>query len=215
MTGELDAGYLDAAVGGSGHVPHLAPRLHQPQWPDPAGLKGKCHDIFDLSRKNSAWVPYEQIKTVSWHFRFREDIREKRVLAWSLTRTTCQRGRWLCRHDNGYLDIFEGLSLTIKEQSAKKGLGCVTYPKAIFLKVEHWGISKATIACPHSRRIHGHVILKLCNRESSRKRIRLWNRFSMIIDHVGPGRVLWAKICWSKISWHRPFKGTVRQPNEI
>ena len=163
MTGELDAGYLDAAVGGSGHVPHLsprlhrprrlepaclkvviiqsrshvshlAPRLHQPQWPEPAGLKGKCHDIFDLSRKNSAWVPYEQIKTVSWHFRFREDIREKRVLAWSLTRTTCQHGRWLCRHDNGYLDIFEGLSLTIKEQSAKKGLGCVYISKGNIFK---------------------------------------------------------------------------------
>ena len=63
-----------------------------------------------------------------------------------------------------------------------------TYPKAIFLKVEHWGISKATIACPHSRRIHGHVILKLCNRESSRKRIRLLNRFSMI------SVIMWAQV---------------------
>ena len=44
-------------------------------------LKGQCHGIFDTFFKNSTWAHYEQEKLFFLHFRFREDIREKRVSA--------------------------------------------------------------------------------------------------------------------------------------
>ena len=43
-------------------------------------LKRQCHKIFDtfLNKKNSTLAKYEQAKTVSRNFSFREDIRENR-----------------------------------------------------------------------------------------------------------------------------------------
>ena len=63
---------------------------------------------------------------------------------------------------------FEDISMTLKEQSAEKVLGCVgefTCTKSIFWKDENGGLPKAKITCPSRRWLRGHAIFELCYRK--------------------------------------------------
>ena len=87
-------------------------------------LKGQCHEIFDhffICLKDSTWAPYEQAKTVSRTFRFREDIRSQS------SKNRCQRSQGLRGHPNFSLDmaVFKFFQII--------AIGCVNIPKYIFL----------------------------------------------------------------------------------